>query len=293
VLFVSRCVLHKRTSSVTHRILIAILVALACRQAAACDCWISDPNRQVERADIVFAGRVTGIEAAPWPGILPAGHTMPAQPRLPWTYGLRQVSFEIERAIKGTAVHTISLWTGSGGGDCGIDFRPALTYLVLARYDSGHRLIADLCGGTVWLGDNESGRRFGWLLDKDFTVSHPEPYDVPMAGVMPPLLIGVRFPELSPTDKLPIVLEIDREGHVTHFSYAVGPPSCLRPVARSGRRWRATFLSGAFSRPRLTENRWPRASGNCGASGRPTTTLATNDYGSSPSGVNSSGGCPR
>jgi hypothetical protein len=209
-----------------RRILIAIGVALACRQAAACDCWISDPNRQVERADIVFAGRVTGIDAAPWPVLLPAGHTMAAQPPLAWLYGSRQVSFEIERAIKGTAEHTISLWTGSGGGDCGIDFNPALTYLVLARYDSGHRLIADLCGGTVWLGYSEARTRFRRLLE-DFTVSDPEPYDVPMAGVRPPLLIGARFPEKAPMDNFPIVLEIDREGRVSHFSFAFGPDRCF------------------------------------------------------------------
>jgi hypothetical protein len=185
-----------------------------------------DPNRQVERADIVFAGRVTGIDAAPWPGLLPAGHTMAAQPPWAWKYGSRQVSFEIARAFKGTAEHTISLWTGNGGGDCGIDFQPALTYLVLARYDSGHRLIADLCGGTVWLGDREARTRFRRLLE-NFTVSDPEPYDMPMAGVMPPLFIGARFPELSPTDNFPIVLEIDRDGHVTHFSFAFGPTSCF------------------------------------------------------------------
>jgi hypothetical protein len=149
---------------VIRQILIAVGLALACRQAAACDCLITDLNKQVERAKVVFIGQVTGIEAASWPRFLPAGHTMPFQPPLQWKYGIRQISFKVAKAIKGTAEQTISLWTGSGGGDCGIDFKPERTYLVLARYDSGRTLIADVCGGTVWVGDREAQVRFGALI---------------------------------------------------------------------------------------------------------------------------------
>jgi hypothetical protein len=62
---------------------------------------------------------------------------------LEWGHNSRLVSFEVARTIKGKADRVISLWTGSGGSDCGIDFRPARTYIVLARY-----LIADRCGGS-------------------------------------------------------------------------------------------------------------------------------------------------
>lgn len=205
-----------------RRILIAMGMALACRQAAACSCLVTEPDRQIQDADVVFIGRVTSIDPAPRPAFVP-GQAM-NRALFEWGPGNGvHVSFEIATAIKGTTDRVISLWTGYGGGDCGIEFNPALTYFVLARYDDRGTLTAALCGGSAWLGYRSERTRFAWLLD-DFAFSDPEPYDVRM--VTPPVLIGARVPALSQMDNFPVLLEIDREGRVTHFSFADGLDRC-------------------------------------------------------------------
>jgi hypothetical protein len=94
---------------------------------------------------------------------------------------------------------------------------------VLARYDKGGRLIADSCGGSIWIGYADAQSRFAWVLD-DMAYPSPEPYDLLMLSS--PVLIGPRVPELSPEDAFPVELRIDREGRVASFSFAFGLDRC-------------------------------------------------------------------
>jgi hypothetical protein len=199
----------------TRRILIAAWLALASRQAMACSCVvIGGPDTTVSNADVVFVGRVTAIEPEARPKFEPGRMTV-----LDWGPGNGvHVSFEIAKAIKGTRDRVISLWTGYGGGDCGVTFQPALTYIVLARYNARGTLLASICSGTSWLGYRYVRERYAWLLD-DFTFSDPEPYDIATLAIASPVLIGPRVPELAQMDDFPVNLEIDREGRVTHFSF--------------------------------------------------------------------------
>jgi hypothetical protein len=198
-----------------RRILIAAWIVLACRQAIACSCVVlPGPDNTVLNADVVFVGRVTAIEPEAQPKFEP-GKTQV----LAWGpgYGVH-VSFEIAKPVKGTRDRNLSLWTGYGGGDCGVTFQPALTYIVLARYNSQGTLIASICSGTGWLGYRYVRERYDSLIG-DFKFSDPEPYDLAGMAVSGPVLIGPRVPELAQMDDFPVVLEIDRQGRVTHFSF--------------------------------------------------------------------------
>jgi len=76
----------------------------------------------------------------------------------------------------------------------------------------------------MWLGYRWSRKQYAWLLE-DVKWSDPEPYDV-MPGMARPVLIGARVPELAPMDNFAVLLEIDREGRVTHFSFESGIGNC-------------------------------------------------------------------
>jgi hypothetical protein len=215
-----------------RRILFAAIVFLACRPSFACSCVTgSDPaDAYVKYADVVFIGRVTAIAPEPRPTFQPG-----QGPAHDWGPGNGvHVSFDITNVIKGTRDRAIQIWTGYGGGDCGVGFRAGLTYIVLARYDAQGVLIASYCGGTTWLGYRWARERFAWLLE-DVKWSDPEPYDV-IAGIAPPILIGARVPELAQMDNFPVLLEIDREGRVTHFSYERGPENCTACCAEKRER---------------------------------------------------------
>ena len=206
-----------------RRILFAAIVFLLCRPSFACSCVVTSPDPAdgyVKSADVVFVGRVTAIARAPWPVYVPG-----QLPNHDWGPGNGvRVSFDVTTAIKGTRDRVISLWTGYGGGDCGIEFYAGLTYIVMARYDAHGTLVAAICGGTAWLGPRWARDRFAWLLE-DVQWSDSEPYEM-VPGIARPVLIGARIPELAPADNFPVLLEIDREGRVTHFSFESGAARC-------------------------------------------------------------------
>ncbi|MEA2339840.1 MAG: Tissue inhibitor of metalloproteinase [Thermoanaerobaculia bacterium] len=207
-----------------RRILLTAILLFVCRPSFACSCVVTGANPAdgwVKQADVVFVGRVTAIVPEPRPIFQPGQIYTP----LNWGPGNGvRVSFDITSAIKGTRDRVISLWTGYGGGDCGIDFHAGLTYIVLAHYDAHGTLIAAICSGTGWLGYRYAREQFAWLL-QDVKWSDAEPYDV-IGGIAPPILIGARVPELAPTDNFSVLLEIDREGRVTHFSFESGKEIC-------------------------------------------------------------------
>jgi|GEM_PF-6078788 len=205
-----------------RRTLLAAIAFLICRPSFACSCITGpDPaDAYVRQADVVFVGRITAVDAVPRPAF-PRSPSPPPE----WGPGYgTHVSFDITSAIKGTRDRAISLWTGYGGGDCGVEFHAGLTYIVLARYDAHGLLVASLCGGSTWLGYRWARERFAWLLE-DVRWSDPEPYDV-ISGIAPPILIGARVPELAQIDNFPVLLEIDREGRVTHFSFEKDVERC-------------------------------------------------------------------
>jgi hypothetical protein len=104
-------------------------------QARGCDCVNSGPPCKAFAATSeVFAGRVVKILAT--------------------ETEYRKVSFEVTATYRGSAGKTAEILTGSGGGDCGFDFREGKDYLVYAgpQQESG-KLYTSICTRTRLLSE--------------------------------------------------------------------------------------------------------------------------------------------
>jgi len=63
------------------------------------------------------------------------------------SYGVR-VTFEVTKSWKGAQLRHLTILTGRGGGDCGVDFREHSDYLVFGyaeRNGEARDLIATIC----------------------------------------------------------------------------------------------------------------------------------------------------
>jgi len=93
----------------------------------------------MERADVVFSGKVETIEPAPMPGDDPK---WPA--RLKVTLRLRAVWKGVPEGER------VTVFTASQSAACGFEFQSGKKYLVYA-YDSDGELTATLCSRTTLL----------------------------------------------------------------------------------------------------------------------------------------------
>lgn len=105
--------------------------------ALACSC-VEPPadDVAVKQAAAVFTGTVTD-SVGPFLG-----------------GGRNGYAFEVDRVYKG-AVHS-KQWidTGSGGGDCGYEFRAGKRYVVFADSEDGESLYTSICTSTRRIGDD-------------------------------------------------------------------------------------------------------------------------------------------
>jgi hypothetical protein len=111
------------------------VVPLASR-AHACSCLGLSPQQYLERADMVFIGRVDSIA--------PAGGD-PRQPRMTMT-------FSIQRVWKGPAVSTVDVVSSPGSVSCGVDFGASTTALIYAQR-TADGFMTGICSGTKALVD--------------------------------------------------------------------------------------------------------------------------------------------
>ena len=126
---------------------LAVGLAMQARPAAACSCeFPASIEQSIDRSAAIFFGRAVRIE---WTG----GDPEPG-PGLP---NLKAVTFEVERQWKGTLGDTITIHTGSGGGDCGSPFDVGLTYLVYATASSASdsTLQTSICHRGLVAGAND------------------------------------------------------------------------------------------------------------------------------------------
>ncbi len=91
------------------------------------DEWLSevDPARYLEWGDAVFLGRVVSSKQLSAPGRSPKSTTVLLSQRL--------AVFEIERVWKGEPMTSVSVFTGSLGGGCGLEFTEGKQYVVFAE----------------------------------------------------------------------------------------------------------------------------------------------------------------
>ena len=99
-------------SSFRASVLIAALVLLPALQASACSCGESTAKERFARADLVIRGRVKAVTY---------GDVVPSSKSLDELSRATRGEIEIEKVLKGTFEgKTVSVYTGSGMGDCGL-----------------------------------------------------------------------------------------------------------------------------------------------------------------------------
>jgi hypothetical protein len=73
------------------------------------------------------------------------------------------VTFHVERRYKGDLGSEVELQTGLGGGDCGADYAPGLSYLVYAAGPSPSQLSVSMCSPGGWIEGAETATDLRYL----------------------------------------------------------------------------------------------------------------------------------
>src|SRR4051812_13343979 len=149
-------------------ILAGVLMAMPDRVALGCSCGGSGgPACQAAwTADAVFSGTVVSIARVEADG---------AERRSPSML----VTFQIDRGFINAAAGSVSILTGTSGGDCGYPFKAGERYLVYANRTSGAGLTTGICSRTRTLATaqedlqyltsipaaSEGGRIFGRITE--------------------------------------------------------------------------------------------------------------------------------
>jgi hypothetical protein len=135
---------------------IALFVIVSTGEPAwACSCSSPDDDQAFERAIAVFRGKVVEVDGqyfrCAWAtfhrGIArllgqPPGETIDCRVR---------VLFEVTEVWKGAQLGSATIYTGRGGGDCGLPFTVGEDYLVYGHTDYcfDNCYYTGLCTGTV------------------------------------------------------------------------------------------------------------------------------------------------
>jgi len=136
-------------------LLTLLFCALLPHGAAACDCADTGPPcKAFANTPAVFAGRV--IKIATISVKAPSGDL----------YEDRLIVLEVERSYRGSVSKTVEVVTGSGGSDCGYDFRMGEHYLVYAYpHPQSGKLYTGICQRTRPISD--AGDDLDYLSKKD------------------------------------------------------------------------------------------------------------------------------
>jgi len=131
------------------------VLALAPSAAIACSCVPVTTADMVETAGVVFVGEETGrvSVANGWPSVA--------------------VTFRVAEAYKGEVASEMTVWTGSGGGDCGVG--PLSGLVGIAAYTEGGRLSFNICGGVHDPGAVAAAIDPIGLVDSPGETPEPEP----------------------------------------------------------------------------------------------------------------------
>lgn len=185
----------------------------------------------LKHADAVFIGKVVAIEDEANDRI----HKLPQEEQIAaWRKALdvyraagsiwgphwgRRVTFEVAKSWKGPTTDTIEVWTGQGGGDCGLNVGEDVSYVVFARSSNG-LLQASACSLTKALPCakellSELGEEDAGAATKD------EIYPLrDLFCIRPPLLIGERGFDPELLRHTAVNLIVDAEGNVREFAFA-------------------------------------------------------------------------
>jgi hypothetical protein len=136
-------------------LLTLLFCALLPNRASACDCGDPGPPcKAFAKTPVLFAGRVVKIATISLKA--PSGDL----------YEDRLIAFEVERSYRGSVGKTAEVVTGSGGSDCGYDFREGQQYLVYAYpHPESGKLYTGICQRTRPI--SESVDDLDYLSKKD------------------------------------------------------------------------------------------------------------------------------
>ena len=118
----------KARTLVAAAMVAAFVLVLTPSAASACSCVQVTTAEMVETAEVVFVGEETGRLSVDnsWPPVA--------------------VTFQVVEAYKGEVASEMTVWTGSGGGDCGVG--PLSGLVGIAAYQEEGRLSFNVCGGV-------------------------------------------------------------------------------------------------------------------------------------------------
>ena len=133
-------------------------------KVVACSCTeMKNPLESFEKADAVFLGSVTDFTVQGDPEIVDVDD------RKVFAYRKgREAVFRIHKIWKGPSEETMTVFTGEGGGDCGLDFIVGHEYLVYA-YQVDGKFHTGICTRTqdVWFSDWDKAKEdFKYLNDR-------------------------------------------------------------------------------------------------------------------------------
>lgn len=127
---------------------IVIVFSFAGQTAKACSCLSpGTPCESYGRAAAVFVGTVTGVRTSEQPKAKDVVERRKQEDagEIDWTPIAYR--FSVEQAYLGVAGAEIEIFTGRGGGDCGVTFQTGQRYLVYA-YRSKDKLTTSICTRT-------------------------------------------------------------------------------------------------------------------------------------------------
>ena len=172
----------------------AILLVLIAGDALACSCLQTSPKDMLAQSSDVFLAVVSRVEHRP----------MVEMARGSWRDSDVIVHLRLLASWKGTRADTLSLVTGSGGGDCGVEFTEKGVWIVYGHRGKDGQLYTSICERTrpmkwaqedsIALGrpvfDRLQGRKWSAFAPPSTCPVHEgtliqEGYEHPAAGLTP------------------------------------------------------------------------------------------------------------
>jgi len=130
---------------------IALAILGAISPIYACTCIEGTPELSPAEARAAFRGWFDSFDGALFMGRVTALEAVERE-----LSGSRvkemKVTFSVERYWKGVDGRTITIYTGAGGGDCGVSYSVGKRYFILAQRIYA-RLRTDICTSPKGLGD--------------------------------------------------------------------------------------------------------------------------------------------
>jgi hypothetical protein len=213
-------------------LLASALFGVSTSPAHACRCIPQTPAQQYDVAKVVFAGKLSRLEY--FVGPLDAGRSS-APTRWQWaTFSVAEVWKGIDRSS------AVVIADARDGQNCGLDFLPGATYLVLAGSRNDGTLGTGSCSGTTIL-SNKVRETYGLARGSPPTVTDQAP-GIP-TPVVPRPLATARAYGVSEVDIPPLRDRSDPRVPSTGIDLAVTPGmvafgACLLVLALIVWAWR-------------------------------------------------------